>query len=79
MATPNSEDKLLSKKAAQSEGKLLLSRQEAAARLSISPRSLDYLISDGVIPVRRIGSRVLVPYEHLLSFASRDYRKRLVG
>jgi excisionase family DNA binding protein len=79
MAILDSEYKMVPKKAARSEDKLLLSRREAAARLSISPRSLDYLISDGVIPVRRIGSRVLIPYEHLLFFASRDYRKRLVS
>jgi len=43
------------------EDKLLLSRREAAALLSISQRSLDYLIAENILPVRRIGSRVLIP------------------
>ena len=59
--------------------KLLVSRHEAAYRLSISRRALDYLIADGTIKVRRIGSRVLIPKQVLLKFAATDHPRRLAG
>lgn len=58
-------------------GKLLLSRREAAALLSISQRSLDYLIAGNILPVRRIGSRVLIPSEVLERFARTDHRRKI--
>jgi excisionase family DNA binding protein len=61
----------------RSEDKLLLSRREAAALLSISQRSLDYLIAGNVLSVRRIGSRVLIPTEGLLRFIRADYPRKL--
>jgi hypothetical protein len=61
------------RKLALSEDKLLLSRREAAALLSISQRSLDYLIAGKILPVRRIGSRVLIPTGVLLRFARTDH------
>ena len=67
------------KKLVRSEDKLLLSRQEAAALLSISQRSLDYLIANKVLIVRRIGSRVLIPAPELRRFARADHLQRLVG
>jgi excisionase family DNA binding protein len=66
-------------KSVRSEDKLLLSRQEAAALLSISQRSLDYLIANKVLTVRRIGSRVLIPVQDLQRFARADHPQRLVG
>ena len=57
--------------------KLLLSRREAAALLSISQRSLDYLIAGNILPVRRIGARVLIPSEVLERFARTDHRRRI--
>jgi excisionase family DNA binding protein len=69
-----SENKLV-----RAEEKLLLSRQEAAALLSISQRSLDYLIANKVLIVRRIGSRVLIPAQELRRFARTDHPQRLVG
>jgi excisionase family DNA binding protein len=69
-----SENKLV-----RAEEKLLLSRQEAAALLSISQRSLDYLIANKVLIVRRIGSRVLIPAPELRRFARADHPQRLVG
>jgi excisionase family DNA binding protein len=63
----------------RAEDKLLLSRQEAAALLSISQRSLDYLIANKVLIVRRIGSRVLIPAPELRRFARADHLQRLVG
>ena len=54
--------------------KLLYDRKSAAAMLSISTRSLDYLIANRHIKPRQIGSRVLVPAEELQRFASEDHR-----
>ena len=61
------------KKLVRAEDKLLLSRQEAAALLSISQRSLDYLIANKVLIVRRIGSRVLIPATELRRFVRADH------
>ena len=59
--------------------KLLLSRQEAASLLSISQRSLDYLIANKILTTRRIGSRVLIPIQDLQRFARADHPQRLLG
>jgi excisionase family DNA binding protein len=59
--------------------KFLLSRQEAAQVLSISLRALDYLIANGILPIRRIGARVLVPLDALRQFARRDHPQRIAG
>jgi excisionase family DNA binding protein len=67
------------KKLVRAEDKLLLSRQEAAALLSISQRSLDYLIANKVLMTRRIGSRVLIPAHDLHRFARADHPQRLAG
>lgn len=67
------------KKLVRAEDKLLLSRREAAALLSISQRSLDYLIANKVLMTRRIGSRVLIPAHDLRRFARADHPQRLVG
>jgi excisionase family DNA binding protein len=53
--------------------KVLLSKKEAAQALSISLRSLEYLIARKVLPIRRIGKRVLVPVAALYQFARRDH------
>lgn len=67
------------KKPVRSDDKLLLSRQEAAARLSISQRSLDYLVATKALSVRRIGSRVLVALQDLQRFAGADHPGKLAG
>lgn len=67
------------KKSVRAEDKLLLSRQEAAVLLSISQRSLDYLIANKILSVRRIGSRVLIPTKDLRRFACADHPERLAG
>jgi hypothetical protein len=41
-------------------GKVLVSRQEAAALLSISQPALDYSIANKLLSVRRIGYQVLI-------------------
>jgi hypothetical protein len=56
-----------------SDQKLLVSRHEAALRLSISERALDYLIANRQISTRRIGSRVLIAVTELQRFARRDH------
>jgi len=42
--------------------RLLYDRKEAARQLSISVRSLDYLIAAGKFETRRIGKKVLVTH-----------------
>jgi excisionase family DNA binding protein len=59
--------------------KFLLSRQEAAQLLSISLRALDYLTANGILPIRRIGTRVLVPLAALKQFARSDHPERVAG
>jgi len=51
--------------------KLLYSRKEAAAILSLGVRTLDELILSGAIPVVHIGRRVLVVREALLRFVDK--------
>lgn len=53
--------------------KLLYTKREAAQLLSISVRSLDYLISTGQLAARRIGRRVLIPRDALEQFAQLDH------
>ena len=79
VATAQIQPYRIAKKPVRSEDKLLLSRQEAAARLSISQRSLDYLVATKALSVRRIGSRVLVPLQDLQRFASADHPGKLAG
>lgn len=45
--------------------RLLYSRKEAAFMLSMSVRSLDYLIAEGRIRARQIGGRVLIHHQDL--------------
>jgi excisionase family DNA binding protein len=52
---------------------LLVSRRDAAARLQISVRSVDYLIASRQLPARRIGRRRLIPRNALDQFARRDH------
>jgi hypothetical protein len=58
---------------------LLYDRRRAAAALSISIRSLDYLIASGSVRVRHIGSRVLVPAIELRRLAGEDHPGSVVG
>jgi excisionase family DNA binding protein len=62
---------------AQAQEKLLVSRREAAARLSISQRAVDYLIANKTLSTKRIGSRVLIPTRDLQRFARVDHPERL--
>jgi len=53
--------------------KVLYTKREAAQLLSISVRSLDYLIVSQQLPTRRIGRRVLVHRESIEQFARIDH------
>jgi excisionase family DNA binding protein len=53
--------------------KVLYTKREAAQLLSISLRSLDYLIFNQQIPTRRIGRRVLIHRDVIERFARRDH------
>jgi hypothetical protein len=52
------------------ETRLLYDRKEAARQLSISVRSLDYLIAGKQLDTRRIGKKVLIPHASLVRYAS---------
>jgi hypothetical protein len=53
--------------------KLLYSREDAAFALSLSIRSLDYLIAAEELRVRRVGKRVLIPANEVMRFAQADH------
>jgi hypothetical protein len=61
------------------EPRLLYDRRTAARQLSISIRSLDYLIQQQRIATRRIGSRVLVSYDELRRFARGNHTDPIVA
>ena len=49
------------------QAKLLVGRQEAAQILSLSVRSVDYLLANRQLCFRRIGGRILIPVTELRS------------
>ena len=53
--------------------KLLHTKAEAAAMLSVSLRTIDTLIALKKLPVCRIGRRVLIPHAALVNFIRRDH------
>lgn len=53
--------------------KLLYTKSEAAAMLSISLRTIDTLISLKELPVRRIRRRVLISHAALMNFIRHDH------
>lgn len=53
--------------------KLQFSRAEAAVMLGVSQRTLDRLIAEKQLPVRRIGRRVLVHRDAIASFTKHDH------
>ncbi len=53
--------------------RMLYSRIEAARQLSISVRSLDYLIAGKQLETRRIGKKVLIPHGSLTRFAQANH------
>jgi Helix-turn-helix domain len=53
--------------------RLLYDRKEAARQLSISIRSLDYLIASKTFQTIRIGKKVMIPHSELVRFASANH------
>lgn len=53
--------------------RLLYDRKEAARQLSISVRTLDYLIAAKTFVTRRIGKRILIPHSELVRFCRGDH------
>ena len=53
--------------------RLLYNKKNAAIQLSISPRSIGYLIAEGKIGTRKIGKRILIPHSELVRFAKADH------
>lgn len=53
--------------------RLLYDRKEAARQLSLSVRSLDYLVSQKKLATRRIGKKVLIPHAELVLYARGDH------
>ena len=51
--------------------RLLYSRREAAEQLSLSLSTVDMLIGRGLLRVRRMGKRVLVPDEEIVRYSRR--------
>jgi hypothetical protein len=55
--------------------RLLDDRKEAARQLSISVRSLDYLVADKRLRTLRKGKKVMIPHGEVVRYAgSNDYR-----
>lgn len=59
------------------DDRLLVGRREAAHMLSISERSLDYLVAGKELTARRIGSRVLISIAELRRYARSDHPRRI--
>jgi excisionase family DNA binding protein len=53
--------------------KLGYTKSDAAKTLSVSVRTIDNLIANKELPVRRIGKRVVIPYAALVSFMKSDH------
>ena len=59
--------------------KLLVSQKEAAQLLSISRRSVEYLVATKKLSTRHIGARALIPIEDVRKFARSDHPERMAG
>jgi excisionase family DNA binding protein len=53
--------------------KLLVTKKEAAKMLSVSVRTIDTLVAQKQLTVRRIGRRVLIPLGALRAFVRKDH------
>jgi len=55
--------------------KLLYSKQDTAEALSLSVRSIDYLILTQRLPMRRVGGKVMIPAGAVRRFARETTRR----
>ncbi len=62
-----------------SKERLAVSVREAAAMLSISPRSVQNYIAAKVLPARKIGRRTVIPVEALEGFLRSDHASPSIG
>ncbi|GAC1420254.1 MAG: hypothetical protein NVSMB62_14080 [Acidobacteriaceae bacterium] len=53
--------------------KFLYTRRDTAEALSLSIRSIDYLITTGRLPARRVGGKILIPASAVRRFAREDH------
>jgi hypothetical protein len=53
--------------------KLLYSRRDTAEALSLSIRSIDYLVTTGRLSARRVGGKILIPASAIRRFAREDH------
>jgi hypothetical protein len=60
-----------------SGSRLLYDRKESARQLSISIRSLDYLIAAKTFQTIRIGKKVMIPHSELVRYASSNHYSRI--
>jgi excisionase family DNA binding protein len=49
---------------------LLIGKKEAAHLLGVSKRTIENLLRDGALPLRRVRCRTLIPYQAVVDFAS---------
>lgn len=73
------EKKLPARALEPTDDRLLVGRREAAHMLSISQRSLDYLVAAKELTARRIGSRVLISISELRRYARSDHPNRIAS
>lgn len=59
------------------KARLLYDRKGAAVQLSVSVRTLDYLIADRKLSTRRVGKKVMIPRSELVRFARADHFGRI--
>lgn len=53
--------------------RLLYDRKTAARQISLSVRSVDYLIANKRLGTRRVGKRIMIPHCELVRFARTDH------
>ena len=58
---------------------ILLSRKDAAQLISLSVRTLDYLVSSGELKPLRVGKKLLFRRAALEAFARRDHQIQKAG
>jgi excisionase family DNA binding protein len=63
----------------ESKEKLAVSVREAAALLSVSPRSVQNYIAAKTLPARKIGRRTVIPVRALEAFLRTDHASPNLG